>query len=90
MCARSMPVVGLRCRGRESPHRERSETGSAIDKGLPGPGLLSYITVCKFDMYLPLYRLENHFDRQGFRIARSTQSIWCGDVADLVELSIGS
>ncbi len=58
---------------------------AAIDKGLPGPGLLSYITVSKFDMYLPLYRLENHFDRQGFRIARSTQSIWCRDVADLVE-----
>jgi hypothetical protein len=36
-------------------------------------------------MYLPLYRLENHFERQGFRISRSTQSIWCGDVADLVE-----
>lgn len=58
---------------------------AAIDKGLPGPGLLGYIAVSKFDMYLPLYRLENHFDRQGFRIARSTQSIWCGDVADLVE-----
>ncbi len=58
---------------------------AAIDKGMPGPGLLSYITTCKFDMYLPLYRLENLFERQGFRIARSTQSIWCGDVADLVE-----
>ena len=58
---------------------------AAIDKGLPGPGLLSYITVSKFDMYLPLYRLESHFERQGFRIARSTQSIWCGDMADLVE-----
>jgi transposase len=63
----------------------RIESAAAIDKGLPGPGLLSYITVCKFDMSLPLYRLENHFERQGFRISRSTQSIWCGDVADLVE-----
>jgi len=58
---------------------------AAIDKGMPGPGLLSYIATCKFDMYVPLYRLENVFERQGFRIARSTQSIWCGDVADLVE-----
>ena len=70
----------------ENPHIESAvKPAAAIDKGLPGPGLLSYITVSKFDMYLPLYRLENHFERQGFRIARSTQSIWCGDVADLVE-----
>ena len=70
----------------ENPRIESAEKPAAsIDKGLPGPGLLSYITTCKFDMYLPLCRLENHFERQGFRIARSTQSIWCGDVADLVE-----
>ena len=58
---------------------------AAIDKGLPGPGLLSYIVTSKFDMYVPLYRLENLFERQGFRIARSTQSIWCGDAADVIE-----
>jgi len=70
----------------ENPRIKSAEKpAAAIDKGLPGPGLLSYITSCKFDMYLPLYRLENHFERQGFRIARSTQSIWCGDVADLLE-----
>lgn len=57
---------------------------AAIDKGLPGPGLLSYIVTSKYDMYLPLYRLESLFERQGFQIARSTQSIWCGDVADLL------
>jgi transposase len=77
--------VGCDAEG-ENPRIESAvKPAAAIDKGLPGPGLLSYITVCKFDMYLPLYRLENHFERQGFRIARSTQSIWCGDVADLVE-----
>jgi len=58
---------------------------AAIDKGLPGPGLLSYIVTSKFDMYVPLYRLESQFERQGFKIARSTQSIWCGDTADLIE-----
>jgi transposase len=77
--------VGCDAEG-ENPRIESAvKPAAAIDKGLPGPGLLSYITVCKFDMYLPLYRLENHFERQGFRISRSTQSIWCGDVADLVE-----
>ena len=57
---------------------------SAIEKGLAGPGLLSYIVTSKFADYLPLYRLEDIFERQGFEISRATQSVWCGDVADLV------
>src|SRR5436305_796514 len=58
---------------------------SPIDKGMAGPGLLAYIVACKFADYLPLYRLEDIFERQGFEISRATQSVWCGDVADLVE-----
>jgi transposase len=58
---------------------------SAIEKGLAGPGLLAYIVTSKFSDYLPLYRLEDVFERQGFEISRATQSVWCGDVADLVE-----
>jgi len=58
---------------------------SPIEKGLAGPGLLSYIVTSKFSDYLPLYRLEDIFQRQGFEISRATQSVWCGDVADLVE-----
>lgn len=58
---------------------------TVIEKGLAGPGLLAYIVTSKFADYLPLYRLEDIFERQGFEIARATQSIWCGDVADLVE-----
>jgi transposase len=58
---------------------------TAIDKGLAGPGLLSYIVTSKFADYLPLYRLEDIFARQGFEISRATQSVWCGDVADLAE-----
>jgi len=58
---------------------------AAIDKGLAGPGLLSYIVTSKFADYLPLYRLEDIFARQGFEVSRATQSVWCGDVADLVE-----
>ena len=56
-----------------------------IDKGLAGPALLAYIVTSKFSDYLPLYRLEDIFERQGFEIARATQSVWCGDVADLTE-----
>ena len=58
---------------------------SAIEKGLAGPGLLAFIVTSKFSEYLPLYRLENLFARQGFEISRATQAVWCGDVADLVE-----
>jgi transposase len=58
---------------------------TAIDKGLAGPGLLAYIVTSKFSDYLPLYRLEDIFTRQGFEISRATQSVWCGDVADLAE-----
>ena len=58
---------------------------SPIERGLAGPGLLAYIVTSKFSDYLPLYRLEEIFARQGFEISRATQSVWCGDVADLVE-----
>jgi transposase len=58
---------------------------SPIERGLAGPGLLAYILASKFADYLPLYRLEEIFARQGFEISRATQSVWCGDVADLVE-----
>jgi transposase len=58
---------------------------AAINKGLAGPGLLSYIVTSKFNDYLPNYRLEDIFARQGFEISRATQSVWCGDVADLAE-----
>ena len=69
----------------ENPRIEvAAKPESAIDKGLAGPGLLSYIVTSKFSDYLPLYRLEDIFERQGFEISRATQSVWCGDVADLV------
>jgi transposase len=58
---------------------------TAIEKGLAGPGLLAYIVTSKFADYVPLYRLEDIFTRQGFEISRATQSVWCGDVADLIE-----
>jgi transposase len=56
-----------------------------IDKGMAGPGLLAYVVTSKFSDYLPLYRLQNIFERNGFEIDRATQSVWCGDVADMVK-----
>lgn len=70
----------------DSPNIEAAaKPEAAIDKGLAGPGLLAYIVTSKFSDYLPLYRLEDIFARQGFEISRATQSVWCGDVADLAE-----
>jgi transposase len=70
----------------ENPRIETAaKPETAIDKGLAGPGLLAYIVTSKFAEYVPLYRLEDIFARQGFEIARATQSVWCGDVGDLVE-----
>ncbi len=78
------------CAGCESngdnPHMETAaKPDTAIDKGMAGPGLLAYIVTSKFSDYLPLYRLEDIFERQGFEISRATQSVWCGDMADLAE-----
>jgi transposase len=73
-------------RSGENPQMEvAAKPEAAIDKGMAGPGLLAYIVTSKFSDYLPLYRLEDIFERQGFEISRATQSVWCGDVADLVE-----
>jgi transposase len=56
-----------------------------IDKGLAGPGLLAYVITSKYTDYLPLYRLQNIFARNGLEIDRATQSVWCGDVAEIVQ-----
>jgi transposase len=70
----------------DSPQMETAvKPDAAIEKGMAGPGLLAFIVTSKFSDYLPLYRLEDIFARQGFEISRATQSVWCGDVADLVE-----
>ena len=69
----------------ENPQITRADKPvQAIEKGMAGPGLLAYIVTSKFADYLPLYRLQGIFERNGLEISRATQSIWCGDVADLV------
>jgi len=56
-----------------------------IEKGMAGPGLLAYVVTSKYADYLPLYRLESIFQRNGLEISRATQSIWCRDVAEIVK-----
>jgi len=70
----------------DNPRMETSaKPEMAIEKGMAGPGLLAYIATSKFSEYLPFYRIEDIFARQGFEIPRATQSVWCGDMADLFE-----
>jgi transposase len=73
-------------RNADNPNIELAEKASQpIDKGMAGPGLLAYVITSKYADYLPLYRLESIFERNGLEISRSTQGVWCGDVADLLK-----
>jgi transposase len=76
---------GCESNGNNPQMETAAKPDTAIDKGMAGPGLLAYIATSKFADYLPLYRLEDIFQRQGFEISRATQSVWCGDIADLAE-----
>ena len=55
-----------------------------IEKGLPGPGMLSYVCVAKFDDHLPAYRQQEIFARQGVHIARQTICGWIGAASELL------
>jgi len=56
----------------------------AIEKGLPGPGLLSQVVTSKYCDHLPLYRQENILERHGVKIPRSTQCDWMRACANLL------
>jgi transposase len=77
--------TGCESNGNNPQMETAAKPEMAIDKGMAGPGLLAYIATSKFADYVPLYRLEDIFERQGFEISRATQSVWCGDMSDLFE-----
>ena len=77
--------TGCESNGNNPQMETAAKPEMAIDKGMAGPGLLAYIATSKFSDYVPLYRLEDIFERQGFEISRATQSVWCGGMADLTE-----
>lgn len=56
-----------------------------IEKGIPGPGLLSNILVEKFVDHLPFYRQIERFKREGITIPASTIDSWTAQTADLIE-----
>ncbi len=56
----------------------------AIEKGIPGPGLLAQVIVSKYGDHLPLYRQQSIFERHGIEISRSTQCSWVAASSELV------
>jgi transposase len=57
----------------------------AIEKGLPGPGLLAHVAVSKYADSLPLYRQEAIFRRHGVELSRKTMCDWMATCARLLE-----
>lgn len=56
----------------------------AIDKGIPGEGLLAHIITSKYADHAPLNRLEGILKRHGVDINVSTMCGWVGKCADLL------
>jgi transposase len=56
-----------------------------IEKGLPGPGLLSHVAVSKYADHLPLFRQTGMFERHGITLSRSTMCDWMAACAELVK-----
>jgi len=56
-----------------------------IEKGIPGPGLLSQIIVDKFVYHLPFYRQAQRYERLGMKIPSSTLNGWLPAACNLLE-----
>jgi transposase len=56
----------------------------AIDKGIPGEGLLAHIITSKYCDHSPLNRLEGILQRHGVDITVSTMCDWVGKSAELL------
>jgi transposase len=56
-----------------------------IAKGLPGPGLLTQITLSKYEYHCPLNRQTRMYARSGVELHRNTLVDWIAAVAFLLE-----
>ena len=56
-----------------------------IDKGIPGPGLLSQIICDKFVTHLPFYRQSQRYEQLGMKISASTLDGWFEAACSLLE-----
>lgn len=55
-----------------------------IEKGIPGPGLLSTIVIDKYADHIPCHRQIQRFDRLGMKIPASTMSEWISASCNLL------
>lgn len=53
---------------------------AVIDGGMATPGLLAWITICKYLDHLPLYRIAQIAVREGVTLSLSTLAEWIGRV----------
>ena len=72
------------CNGCEQGVRTAPLPAQPIEKGLPGPNLLAYVALSKYGHHLPLYRLEQIFGEQGWRVSRKTMCDWIEEIAELL------
>jgi transposase len=63
----------------------RPAESQLIEKGLPGPGVVTQVIVSKYLEHAPLYRQEGMFARHGVALARSTMCGWVAEAAHLIE-----
>lgn len=88
VAGRARATVGVQEGSAEEPFNPQIKIApkppQPIEKALPGPGLLAYVAVSKLGDHLPLYRLENIFNRQKVEIARSTMCAWLSAAGELV------
>ena len=71
------------CRNCQEHIAVADKSPQPIDKGLPGPGRLAFVTVSKQGDHLPLYRQEEILGRHGVDLSRSTLCGWLAECAVL-------
>jgi transposase len=73
------------CKACEESIVRAAKPPQAIDKGLPGPGLLAQVMTSKYGDHQPLYRQAQIYNRHGVTLSRSTLCGWVAEAAELVK-----
>lgn len=71
------------CKGCEESITRSPKPPQAIEKGLPGPGLLAHVMLSKYGDHQPLHRQHRIFEREGVDISCSTLCGWVAEAAAL-------
>ncbi len=73
VCATEIRLWGLSARCSAG-----GPAGASDREGTTGPKLLAHVVTSKYADHLPLYRLEQIFERHGVQVTRRTLSEWNG------------